>query len=66
MHAACMQHAYDGMQPAYNLCRLHTVVCRLNASLVGPRLDTYKTAKNDFVTLRAVEIIRTASYIYGS
>jgi len=31
-----MQAAYDRMQPA---CRLHfTIVCRLHASLVWPRL----------------------------
>jgi len=28
-------HAYDRIQPA---CRMHTIVCRLHASLVWPRL----------------------------
>ena len=40
-----MQPAYDRMQPAYErmqaACRLHfTIVCRLHASLVRPRLKT--------------------------
>jgi len=45
-YAACMQDAYDRMQPAYDrtplhtivICSQHTIVCRLHASLVWPRL----------------------------